>query len=259
MNCPENLDDLSKHYPATMLYQENSNLNPAREPAFREKILGFHQDEGSAGKTYPLNTSIKLSNCRLWQKPIERTIQKRRTRRSFPKKGIATAKLGRILKCAYGITHTKSDENGNIMLRACPSAGALYPLEVYSVVLRSKDLANGVYHYNVQTHRLEFLTEGDFHKQLYENLLGVELMPGADIALLITSDLSRTMTKYGERGYRFILIEVGHLAQNVSLVCETLGINSVCLGGFYERGLSDLLSTDVRRQPVQYVILLATH
>jgi SagB-type dehydrogenase family enzyme len=190
------------------------------------------------------------------RKSVERIIGNRRTRRSFNKKGVQIAKLSRILKSAYGVTSRESDEAGNMMFRACPSAGALYPLEIYPVVLRSKDLAIGVYHYNVISHSLEFVKKGDFLEEIDNNLLGAELMPGADVALVITSVIDRSMAKYDERGYRFILIEVGHLAQNISLVCSELGFNSVCMGGFYEKGLADLLSTDVREEPVQYVILL---
>jgi SagB-type dehydrogenase family enzyme len=259
MDYPQNLKDLSKCYPAAMIYHENSTLNPARERMFRERILAFGQVEyGRSEKTYPLHPNIYLPTRPLLRKSVERVIEKRRTRRTFTKKGVPAAKLARILKCAYGVTHSASEETGNVMFRACPSAGALYPLEIYPVVLRSIDLATGVYHYNVKDHILEYLKKGDFQEQLDNNLLGTELMPGADIALLITSDLELTMAKYGERGYRFILIEVGHLAQNISLVCEAMRLNSVCLGGFYEDGLAGLLSTDVRREPVQYVVLLGT-
>lgn len=253
----EQQKDLSERYPAATIYMENSNLTPARNHIFQEKIMDFGQDESrSSGKSYPLCKIISLPAGPILKRPVERIIENRRTRHSFSRKGVRIAKLARILKSAYGVTSRGSEDTGDMILRACPSAGALYPLEIYPVVLRSKDLAMGVYHYNVKGHSLELVKKGDFLEELDNNLLGAELMPGADVALVITSVIDRAMAKYDERGYRFILIEVGHLAQNISLVCEALGFNSVCMGGFYEKGLADLLSTDVRSEPVQYVILL---
>jgi len=256
--------DLAEQYPATMLYQENSSWNPAREPLLRERLTFFskesvdHRDPLSpACKTYPLCPCLHLPHP-LFRSPIERVIEKRRTRRKFTGKGISTRQLARILISAYGITTKEGTEAGAHLLRACPSAGALYPLEIYPVILHSKDLQAGLYHYNIDNHGIELLAKGALRDKIEANLLGVELMPGADVALLVTSILERTLAKYGERGYRFILIEIGHLAQNVSLVCEAMKLNAVCIGGFYEDGLADLLSTDRRGEPVQHVILLGT-
>ncbi len=260
MNPFEQQEVLSQRYPAATIYMENSNLTPARNHMFQEKTMEFSQDESySSGKSYPLCDIITLPASPILKGPVERIIGNRRTRRNFSRKGVQIAKLARILKSAYGVTSKGSEKAGDVMLRACPSAGALYPLELYPVVLRSKDLALGVYHYNVKNHSLEIVKKGDFLEELDNNLLGAELIPGADVALIITSVIDRSLAKYGERGYRFILIEVGHLAQNISLVCESLGFNSVCMGGFYEKDLADLLSTDIRSEPVQYVILLGAH
>ena len=268
MDIPTTELNLDGQFPAAMLYQENSVLNPARGPAFQERIVAY--TEASTGvspppnadaKTYPHCPRIALPGRPRLRHPVERTIWKRRTRRAFTRKGISLSRLGRILRCAYGVTGRTDADSAPFPgtdLRACPSAGALYPLEVYPVVLRSSDLPVGVYHYNVPAHALERLATGDFRGRLESNLLGTEFVRGADAALLISGASERTLSKYGERGYRFILIEVGHLAQNVALACEALGLNSVCLGGFYEDGLAELLGTDRRREPVQYVILLGT-
>ena len=270
MDLPWTQPDLARQCPAAMLYQENSVLNPARAAGFQERILAFTEaqlaEDGAraAAKTYPHGRRVALPGGPWRTRAVERVIERRRTRRAFTGKGISARRLGRILRCAGGITGRASGPVGevgpvgDVALRACPSAGALYPLEVYPVVLRSPDLPSGVHHYHVAAHALECLSAGDVRRRLEADLLGVELMPGADAALLITSVLERTLAKYGERGYRFVLIEVGHLAQNVALVCEAMGLNSVCLGGFHEDGLAELLDVDRRREPVQYVILLGT-
>lgn len=268
MNIPTTEPSLDQRFPTAMLYQENSVLNPARGPAFQERIMSYTKVSGDVlalpnahAKTYPHCSRIALPDGPRRRHPVERTIWKRRTRRAFTRKGISLLQLGRVLRCAYGVTGRSADDSAPFPvtdLRACPSAGALYPLEVYPVVLRSRKLSVGVYHYNVPDHALERLVAGDFRSQLESNLLGIEMAPGADAALLISCVLDRTLTKYGERGYRFILIEVGHLAQNVALACEAFGLNSVYIGGFYEDGLAELLGTDRRHEPVQYVILLGT-
>jgi SagB-type dehydrogenase family enzyme len=253
---------LAHMYPATMLYLENSVLNPARERICREDILTFSAhvqgNDASLGKSYPLCPGTPLPGPSILRNATERVIGRRRTRRNFTGKGIGLRKLARILHCAYGVTSRNSGRTNAPAFRACPSAGALYPLEIYPIVLNSRDLHKGLYHYNVQKHSLERLSKANSYDQLDKNLFGAELMPRADVALVITAVLERTLRKYGERGYRFILIEVGHMAQNVSLVCESLDLNSVCLGGFYEDGLAKLLSIEPRLESVQYIVLIGT-
>lgn len=268
MDVPATQTDLARQYPAALLYQENSVLSPARAAAFQERIVAYAQASAdtapppnAAGKTYPHRPRVALPPRPRVPRRVERAIWKRRTRRTFTGKGISTSRLGRVLRCAYGVTGRTNADSTPLPatdLRACPSAGALYPLEVYPVVLRSGDLPAGVYHYNVPGHALERLADGDFRRQIEANLLGAELVTGADAALLISGVLARALAKYGERGYRFMLIEVGHLAQNVALACEALGLGSVCIGGFYEDALAELLGTDRRQEPVQYVLLLGT-
>lgn len=262
MTDPWERPKVAETCPATMLHIENSSLNPAREKMFHEHVYTFSAqalgENAFPGKSYPLSPCTPLPATSFLKKPIERTITRRRTRRSFTGKGIRLGKLARILRSAYGITSPASAESNGPAYRACPSAGALYPLEIYPAVFHSQGLQSGIYHYNVRNNSLERLTEQITYEQIDANLLGTELMPGADVALVITAVLDRALSKYGERGYRFALIEVGHLAQNVSLVCEALGLNSVCLGGFYEDGLAELLSIDSRSEPVQYVVLIGT-
>jgi len=262
MKPPWERPKLVEKCPATMLHIENSSLNPARQRVFQENVYTFSEqalgENAFPGKSYPLSPCTALPVASFLKKPIERTITRRRTRRSFTGKGISLRKLARILRSAYGITSPASEGASGPAYRACPSAGALYPLEIYPAVFHSQGLQSGLYHYNVPKNSLERLTEVITYEQLDANLLGTELMPRADVALVITAALDRALSKYGERGYRFALIEVGHLAQNISLVCEALGLNSVCLGGFYEEGIAQLLEIDSRTEPVQYVVLIGT-
>jgi SagB-type dehydrogenase family enzyme len=261
---PWTTHQLDDQYPAAMLYHENSSLNRSRGPILGERIATFTEQSMALGghpasteKQYPLCPQYALPRPRT-SSAIERLIARRRTRRDFSGRGVDLRQLSRVLQSAYGVTAPPADRPAMPARRACPSAGALFPLEVYPVVHRSPDVSPGVYHYRAGGHCVEQLREGDVRQKLEANLMGIDLMPGADMAIVITSVFERTMVKYGERGYRFILIEVGHLAQNVCLACEAMKLNSVCLGGVHEEGVGSLLSIDRRAEAVQYVILIGT-
>lgn len=244
------------------LYHQNSCLNEARRGAFLERILevgtagGASKSPTSLRKTLPLKPQVPLPRKFLITTGVERIIRKRRTRRDFSGLGISLGNLGRILRGAYGVTGVSGEGPDRVQLRASPSAGATYPLELYVAIVNGKGVQPGLYHYNGDLDTLERLVDGDLRQSLNSSIAGMELIGHYDAALLITSVPERTMSKYGERGYRFILIEVGHLAQNVILVSEALGMSSVCMGGFYEDSLAEMIGCDRRFELVQYVILL---
>jgi SagB-type dehydrogenase family enzyme len=125
-----------------------------------------------------------------------------------------------------------------------PSGGALYPLEVYCAVSRVDDLRPGVFHFDPLRRVLESLRCGDSTEELGRAAVYPELVEGSAVTFLVTAMLWRTRFKYGLRGYRFALLEAGHLVQNLLLACAALGLAAVPLGGFYDRLIEDILDID---------------
>ncbi len=167
---------------------------------------------------------------------VEEAIGKRRSIRSYSSKEIPQEDISQLLWACQGIT----DERRG--LRAAPSAGALYPLEIYLV---KKD---GVFHYIPEGHKLEIVSDKDVKKDLTAASYGQDYAAIAAIDIVVCAVYKRVTSKYGERGVRYTDIEAGHAAQNVFLQAVALGLDSVPVGAFDDAAVSKILNLpkDVR-------------
>ena len=164
------------------------------------------------------------------QVSIEEAILLRRSIREYEPKPITLSQLSQILWAAQGITQRSTG------FRSAPSAGATYPLEVYVVVKEGgvKDLRAGVYHYLPNSHELELVKLGDYTVDLMKAALGQEWVGDAAVNLVINAVYERTTRRYGDRGIRYVHMEVGHVGQNVYLQCISLNLACVVIGAFYD-------------------------
>lgn len=168
---------------------------------------------------------------------LEKTFHERRSRREFTDESLSLKDLSQILWAAQGIT---SEWGG----RTAPSAGALYPLEIYIVVGNVENLLPGVYHYNPESHSINKVLEGDKRKELQNAALWQSAIGKAAIDIVFTAVYERTMKKYGERARRYVHLETGHAAQNVYLQCESLGLGTVVIGAFEDLQVKNVLNIE---------------
>lgn len=138
------------------------------------------------------------------------------------------------------------------MGRTYPSGGGLYPLETYVAVRRVQNLAPGLYHYNVRRHSLETLGGEEVAEQVFSHLTQEDAAKSCHLTVLITAVFMRSQYKYGERAYRFVLLEAGHLMQNLCLLAPGLGLGMTPVGGFYDDSLHDLLGVNGVDEAVVY-------
>ena len=177
---------------------------------------------------------------------LEKTIEQRRTIRSFEHKPIAFQQLSQILWAAQGITGFSG------FGRAAPSAGALYPLDVYAVIGKKsvEDLDSAVYHYNPRGHSIRKITDGDRRRDLAIASLRQMWMAGAPVLFVITAEYDRITIKYGNRGIRYAHMEVGHVGQNIFLQCQTLGLSAGIVGAFHDRDVAKILRVNKNHEPL---------
>jgi SagB-type dehydrogenase family enzyme len=193
-------------------------------------ILLFSLRAYNPGRIPMRNSSESLPPPRRDSKvSLEKAIQLRRSVRSYRDKPITEDELGQILWAAQGLR----DEHG---YRNVPSAGALYPLELFTVA------ADGVSQYQPNTHSLVRSREGDFRQDLTRAALDQEFILQAPVTIVIAAVSERTAAKYGnERAPRYIDIEVGHAAQNMMLQAAALDLGSVAVGAFYDDQVATIL------------------
>jgi SagB-type dehydrogenase family enzyme len=169
---------------------------------------------------------------------VEAAIEQRRSVRQFTDEPLSTEQIGQLAWAAQGIT----DEARGF--RATPSAGALYPIELYLVT------PDGAYHYVPEDHALAVLHEDDRRGRLAQAALGQGHVRDAPLVMVVTGVVARTASKYGDRANRYVFMEAGHLAQNVHLQAEALGLGSVPVGAFDDGAVADCLELRDDHEPV---------
>ncbi len=165
---------------------------------------------------------------------VEQLMAQRRSTRDYQDTALELAEIGQLLWAAQGITHSRG-------FRTAPSAGALYPLELYVVANRVDGLARGVYHYDPRRHRLLSTHLDDVQVELCQAAWLQECVQEAPAVVVFTAVYERTMKKYGKRGKRYVHIEVGHAAQNLFLQAESMGLGTVDVGAFSDDAVAEVL------------------
>jgi SagB-type dehydrogenase family enzyme len=177
---------------------------------------------------------------------VEKAIKQRRTVRSFANEPLALNQLSQILWAAQGIT----DDRG--LKRAAPSGGALYPIDVYAVVGADgiKGLTQGVYHYDPPHHAIGRILDKDAREQLAVASLRQMWVATAPVIIVLTAEYRRITVKYGDRGERYAMIEVGHIGQNIFLQCEALGLAAGIVGAFYDKEVARAIHAQKNHEPL---------
>lgn len=177
---------------------------------------------------------------------IEQSLLNRRSCRSYTGEPITLQELSQLLWAAQGIT----DPRG---YRTAPSAGALYPLEVYVVAGNVQNLAAGVYRYKPLEHELIPLIHGDKRNELANAALRQPWVKEGALDIVFTAVYKRTTVKYGDRGIKYVHIEAGHAAQNLCLQAAAMELGVVTVGAFHDEQVVKVLNLPDTEQPL-YII-----
>lgn len=184
--------------------------------------------------------------CYKGKKSVEEAIKQRRTIRSFKSNPLTINNLSQILWAGDGITDKRR------MFRSAPSAGALYPLDIFIVVGKdgTSGLGAGVYQYIPERHSLRLIKEGDVRETLAMAALYQMWIAEAPVVIVITGCYERCTIKYGNRGIPYTYIEAGHVGQNIFLQCEALGLSAGIVGAFYNQKVIECLGIKKKNDPI---------
>jgi SagB-type dehydrogenase family enzyme len=246
------------------LYHENSKTSNFRvffgdpDPKKSNDMKKLIMTLGGKTKCYEYLPRIYLKP-RPWEElnvSIGKLLANRRTVRNLINIPISFETISSILSRGCGINGKLENDVGGLPLRTYPSGGALFPLETYIAILNSKEIALGLYHYYPYEDYLSQIKEGDFRKLLKEVHIDDKMMNDASLVIFITAVFMRSRFKYGERSYRFILLEAGHLAQNLILMGQALNLSVVPMGGFLDRMAESFLEVDGVEESVIYTLIV---
>lgn len=231
------------------LFHENSKEHLAEKELTENSLHQFdpidnfycRSIEGAPTVDLPPNDQDKITDL----------IRYRESDREFTDEPVSLSTLSKILRNAYSV---RPNSDG---FRVVPSAGASYPLELYVAAFNTTEFENGLYHYNLYDDTLEKIRTGLFRDQIQTYSHDQEFAENASLLILLTATFSRTTYKYGERGYRYALIEAGHVGQNIYLSSEHLDIGICASGGFADDEIARLFNLPEDEQPI-YSFFLGT-
>jgi len=173
---------------------------------------------------------------------MEETLNQRRSVRDYKKGPLSLEEISQILWAASG---------KNLYRRTSPSAGATYPLEIYLAAGEVEGLEPGLYQYSYSRHSLERIKEQDIRERLARATLGQGMIEEAPIDIIVAADYGRTTGHYGQRGIRYVHMEVGHVGQNISLQANALSLGTVMIGAFEDKQVKEILG--IKEEPL-YII-----
>lgn len=171
---------------------------------------------------------------------LEETLSQRRSIRAYTAQPLALQEIAQLFWAAQGITRSWGG-------RTAPSAGALYPLEIYAAT------ADGVYHYLTAGHRAEITTEEDRREALWAAGLEQEALQQAAATFVFTAIYERTAGRYGARAERYVKLEAGHAAENLLLQAVALGLGAVVIGAFYDVDVAAALAVEAEEEPLYLI------
>ena len=168
---------------------------------------------------------------------FETALKNRKSVRDFKDDPLSLEQVSQLLWAAHGVSHGST-------YYTVPSAGALYPLEIYIIAERIENFGPGLYHYLPIGHKIQLLRSGSFLKTVSNVAYGQRALSNCPVVFIISGVISRSEKKYRERARRYVQIEVGHAGQNILLQAVALGLGSVPMGAFIDEQLKEKLSIE---------------
>lgn len=184
---------------------------------------------------------------------VEEALQGRRSVRTYRKAPLTLADVSQLLWAAYGITRKMDNAPAFLRggLKTAPSAGALYPLEIYLAAGAVSNLPPGIYKYVPETHALIPLVAGDRRDALCTAALNQRMIREAPISLIYSAIFERTTRKYGRRGrQRYVCMDLGHSGQNVYLQAYALGLGTCAVGAFDDSSVKKIVGMTAEEEPL---------
>jgi SagB-type dehydrogenase family enzyme len=207
-------------------------------------------------KEYPAAQQRALPQPEQVPLAIGEAIGRRRSCRRFAERPLPLAALSALLQGAYGLGDSYLHGGKTMFDRAVPSGGGCYPLELYVLVRHVEDVPTGIHHYCARRHALEALGPAPKSDALETLFLNQPWVAKAHAVVIVTAVAPRLLHRYADRGYRYLLIEAGHVGQNLALLATASGLGSLSLGGFFDDDVSYVLGLDTAVELPLYGIAL---
>lgn len=237
------------------LFHENSKVgrhDQARsQPAVARRMRRMHNCLPYHGLP-----ELEIPAAPALSKRLDECIVERASCHDMAPTTFGLVELSALLFYSYGVTRENLDSDWPRPFRVVPSGGALYPLELLFFAKHVEGLEKGLYHYNAAHHKVRVLRVDDLSHDIENALVPFQshLAYQASVIFFVTALFERSIFKYGARGYRFALLEAGHVAQNLNLTSVALKLGNLNVGGYFDRDIDNLLGIDGVTHSTVYII-----
>jgi len=228
-------------------YQDGTSYRrgrmPAKDPHWGRSVPPYKSYVEGGAETVALARPARLPKADLWE-----ALRRRRSRREFSAEPLTQESLFLLLWSAQGIS-----AGGPWALRTAPSAGALYPVETYVAAARVEGVEPGLYHWELPEERLALVAaREDVGEAACRACLDQEMAALAPATFVWTAVWGRSAQKYGDRALRYAYLDAGHLAENLHLAAEALGLGACMIGAFLDDEMNALVGVDGLEESVIY-------
>lgn len=219
-------------------YHANTRMSGAIKRAFKGHQVNYSDTVRQLVADAPLHLTgrsrVSLPSPRALTMDLSEAVASRHSGRWYGAGPLTLADLATLLFYGNGVTRTSGTDSERIYRRNVANSGGLGSVELYAISVNVTGLAAGIYHYDAVDHALVQLVEGHLRGWLAEMVLFQVEFADAAVALVLTSAVGRLQSKYGPRGYRLGLFDVGHVSQNLYLCAAGLGLELSATAGFIE-------------------------
>jgi SagB-type dehydrogenase family enzyme len=218
-------------------FQQETKYQPDKMPAHR---LAW-EARPTLYKDYPAAAKVELPSFEPSQPmALDQALRQRKSIRDFQDRPISLGQLSYLLWASSGIQRVEDGYE----FRTAPSAGALYPIETYVVAHNVKALEPGVYHYGIKAHQLEQLQQRDFRRPIAAAALGQPTCATAAAVFVWSAIFKRCKWKYGQRAYRYIYLDAGHIAENLALAAVSINLGTCEIGALFDDHVNAIVGID---------------
>jgi len=209
--------------------------------------LGYDETKATIDLPVPMDIEAETTD-------LVKAIENRRSMRNYSKQPLTLDELSFLLWCTQGV---KKVVNELVTLRTVPSAGARHAFETYLLVNRVQGLHPGLYRFLAVKYKLvEVSLDPSLAEEITEACLRQRFVSTSAVTFIWIAVPYRMGWRYGERGYRYLLIDVGHVCQNLYLAAEAIGSGVCAIGAFNDKAINNIVGIDGKQQFVIYVATL---
>ena len=219
-----------------------------------DQTLGVPRPDAIKVRSGEIISLPAIGTLKMPEMPLAKAIEQRRSVRKYSAVPLKQEELSFLLWASSWARDFRSTEQMEITFRNVPSAGSRHPLETFLDIRRVEGIKPGLYYYHPVKHCLILYDNSpEIATKIYEGCMFQEMIPTAAVNFILTAVPYRTVWRYGQRGYRYLYLDAGHIGQNIHLAAEAIDAGACMIGAFLDEAMNDAIGLDGIDEFVIYI------